>query len=89
MAEARVARLTRFASRINRTLPAALAPARVWSTSNVLDAWTPLGPGNIGGGASWTAIDGDGDGALPDIPVHSIVVDRTTRRGCISVPTWA
>jgi photosystem II stability/assembly factor-like uncharacterized protein len=27
------------------------------------------------GGASWQALDGHGDGTLPDIPVHSIVVD--------------
>src|SRR5579862_4122382 len=27
------------------------------------------------GGATWTAIDGSGDGALPDGPVHSIVID--------------
>ena len=27
------------------------------------------------GGATWTPIDGSGDGALPDAPVHSIVVD--------------
>jgi uncharacterized protein (TIGR03437 family) len=26
-------------------------------------------------GASWTGIDGSGTGALPDIPVHSLVVD--------------
>ena len=58
----RLAALSRFASRINRTLPAAMPPARVWTAggrivpmlergydSGVLDAWTPLGPGNIGG----------------------------------------
>lgn len=28
-------------------------------------------------GASWTAIDGAGDTALPDVPAHSIVVDRS------------
>ncbi len=27
------------------------------------------------GGASWSPIDGSGNGALPDVPVHSIVVD--------------
>ena len=27
------------------------------------------------GGATWQSIDGSGAGALPDIPVHSIVVD--------------
>jgi photosystem II stability/assembly factor-like uncharacterized protein len=55
-------RLPRFASRIGRTLPAAYAPTSVWtargrtiaaagrvSPTAVLDAWTPLGPGNIGG----------------------------------------
>ena len=54
--------LTRFASRIQRTLPAAQPAARVWlsgsrivpasdrsSPAGILDAWTPLGPGNIGG----------------------------------------
>lgn len=29
----------------------------------------------VDGGISWTAIDGTGAGALPDIPVHSLVVD--------------
>jgi photosystem II stability/assembly factor-like uncharacterized protein len=28
-------------------------------------------------GATWSAIDGAGDGALPDIPVHSILIDPT------------
>lgn len=54
--------LSRFASRINRVLPAAGAAARVWlsgskivasgeriSATALLDTWTPLGPGNIGG----------------------------------------
>ena len=27
------------------------------------------------GGATWTSLDGTGDGALPDAPVHSIVID--------------
>jgi hypothetical protein len=27
------------------------------------------------GGASWAALDGEGDGQIPDIPVHSLVVD--------------
>jgi len=27
------------------------------------------------GGASWTPLDGAGDGALPDVPVHAIVVN--------------
>jgi hypothetical protein len=35
--------MDRFASRIGRALPYSYRPA------NVLDAWTPLGPGNIGG----------------------------------------
>jgi hypothetical protein len=35
----------------------------VWKTTN--------------GGANWSGIDGSGLGALPDIPVHSIVVDPT------------
>src|SRR6185436_5972411 len=29
------------------------------------------------GGANWTALDGSGNGALPDIPVHSIAIDPT------------
>lgn len=54
--------LSRFASRINRTIPTAQPGTRVWmdgarvfSTGDrshaaaILDAWTPLGPGNIGG----------------------------------------
>ena len=58
----RVASLTRFASAIGRDLPAAQPASRVWmsgsrvmslsdtsSAARVLDAWTPLGPGNIGG----------------------------------------
>jgi photosystem II stability/assembly factor-like uncharacterized protein len=28
-------------------------------------------------GATWTAIDGSGNGALPDMPVHSLAVDPT------------
>jgi photosystem II stability/assembly factor-like uncharacterized protein len=39
--------MRRYASRIDRSLPDVL-PGRV-SQTNVLDAWTPLGPGNIGG----------------------------------------
>jgi len=42
-AAAQRGRMDRFASRIGRVLPYA------WKTQNVLDAWTPLGPGNIGG----------------------------------------
>lgn len=30
---------------------------------------------SIDGGASWQSLDGSGAGALPDIPVHSLVVD--------------
>lgn len=54
--------LSRFASRINRVIPAAQAAARVWLSGSkivasgerigataLLDTWTPLGPGNIGG----------------------------------------
>lgn len=29
------------------------------------------------GGTSWSALDGSGDGALPDIPMHSIAADPT------------
>ncbi len=56
------AAMTRFSSRINRALPGAVAPAALWtagprvvalngavSPTALLDAWTPLGPGNIGG----------------------------------------
>src|SRR5262245_29440237 len=49
VAEARVARMSRFASTINRPLPWAQPAARAWFGASVLDAWTPLGPGNIGG----------------------------------------
>jgi hypothetical protein len=63
-ASASVARMQRFASRINRSIPAAQPAARVWLgddrlspsalrdrslATGILDAWTPLGPGNIGG----------------------------------------
>ena len=61
-AERQVASLSRFASSINRSLPSALPQSRVWMTGSlvvglhrdvdaagILDAWTPLGPGNIGG----------------------------------------
>src|SRR3954447_5385109 len=60
-----VASLARFASAIGRDLPGAQPASRLWlsgsrvmslrntsSTTGVpgiLDAWTPLGPGNIGG----------------------------------------
>ncbi len=58
----RVASLRRFSSAIGRDIPAAQPASRVWlsgsrvmsltgasSATSVLDAWTPLGPGNIGG----------------------------------------
>jgi photosystem II stability/assembly factor-like uncharacterized protein len=60
-AERQLERLVRFSSAIGRSLPAAQSPATVWLSGtrvvslnqnaplNVLDAWTPLGPGNIGG----------------------------------------
>src|ERR687896_39649 len=57
-----VASLARFSSAIGRDIPAAQPVSRVWlsgsrvmslkdpsSAARVLDAWTPLGPGNIGG----------------------------------------
>ena len=57
-----VASLARFSSAIGRNIPAAQPPSRVWlsgsrvmslkdptTAARVLDAWTPLGPGNIGG----------------------------------------
>ncbi len=54
-----LSRLGRFATRINRSIPARQAATRAWvgdsairerrSAASVLDAWTPLGPGNIGG----------------------------------------
>lgn len=37
--------------------------AHVWKTAD--------------GGATWTSIDGTGNGALPDLPVHTIAVDPT------------
>src|SRR3954467_5640053 len=58
----RVGSLARFSSAIGRDIPAAQPASRVWrsgsrvmslqdtdSATGVLDAWTPLGPGNIGG----------------------------------------
>ncbi len=61
-ASERLSAISRFASRINRAIPAAQPPSRVWMSGSrvvpmldrsldagVLDAWTPLGPGNIGG----------------------------------------
>jgi photosystem II stability/assembly factor-like uncharacterized protein len=61
-ASSHVASLARYSSRIGRDLPAAQPVSRVWtsgsgvfalkessSAAGVLDAWTPLGPGNIGG----------------------------------------
>ena len=44
----------------------------VYSTFGGTHVWK-----SIDGGASWTGIDGTGLGALPDIPVHSIVIDPT------------
>lgn len=58
-----MSRLQRFASRINRSIPSAQPAARVWlgddrlsaaarernGVMGILDTWTPLGPGNIGG----------------------------------------
>src|SRR5947209_17187160 len=29
-------------------------------------------------GATWTPLDGSGDGTLPDVPAHSLAVDGTT-----------
>jgi uncharacterized protein (TIGR03437 family) len=41
-----------------------------YSTFGGIHVWR-----SINGGASWTGIDGTGAGALPDIPVHCIVID--------------
>ena len=62
LAEARLARLERFSSRIGRVIPSSDPAAQVWfngsrviatgdrvSPTALLDTWTPLGPGNIGG----------------------------------------
>ena len=61
-ASRRAASLRRFSSAIGRDLPASQPASRLWlsgsrvtsvggasSPTAVLDAWTPLGPGNIGG----------------------------------------
>ena len=61
-ASRRLESLSRFASRINRAVPNAQPQARLWTAgervvsmldrsvdAGILDAWTPLGPGNIGG----------------------------------------
>lgn len=58
----RAASLARFSTAIGRDIPAAQPASRVWlagsrvvslrganGATGVLDAWTPLGPGNIGG----------------------------------------
>src|SRR5215212_4987946 len=58
----RVASLDRFSSAVGRDIPAAQPASRLWlsgshlmllgdtsKATGVLDAWTPLGPGNIGG----------------------------------------
>ena len=34
---------------------------------------------SVDGGASWSPLDGSGNGRLPDIPVHSLAVDPTRR----------
>src|SRR5918994_4868194 len=61
-ASRQVASLARYSSRVGRDLPSAQPASRVWtsgsgvfalketsSAAGVLDVWTPLGPGNIGG----------------------------------------
>ncbi|MGE0043064.1 MAG: hypothetical protein AB7H88_17645 [Vicinamibacterales bacterium] len=55
-AAARAARLRHFSTRANRVLPDGQAGGRAWlrggaaaSGATLLDAWEPLGPGNIGG----------------------------------------
>jgi sugar lactone lactonase YvrE len=35
---------------------------------------------SVNGGVSWTSIDGAGAGALPDLPVHALVVDPADSR---------
>jgi photosystem II stability/assembly factor-like uncharacterized protein len=57
LATARLARMPRFSSRSGRLLAPDAVSGRVWATAAVrrdaadalLDTWTPLGPGNIGG----------------------------------------
>jgi hypothetical protein len=41
-----------------------------YSTFGVVHVWK-----SINGGTNWAPLDGTGDGALPDVPVHSLVVD--------------
>ncbi|HEX6975967.1 MAG TPA: hypothetical protein VF147_16285 [Vicinamibacterales bacterium] len=61
-ASRRVASLARFSSAVGRDMPGGQPASRVWLSgsrvmslrdtnggTSVLDAWTPLGPGNIGG----------------------------------------
>ena len=60
-AVAKTERLSRFSSRLSRTLPDTTPATRLWTAGSrvsvlagdaataLLDAWTPLGPGNIGG----------------------------------------
>lgn len=71
------------------TVWASAAPRSGWVSSLAFDpnnaniayaTYSTLGGGahvwrSADGGASWSALDGNGDGRLPDVPVHSIVVD--------------
>jgi hypothetical protein len=74
------------------TVWSASRPREGWVTSVTLDPDNPdivyATYGNFGGshvfrsddgGANWRSLDGSGDRALPDIPVHSLVVDFSDR----------
>jgi len=41
-----------------------------YSTFGVVHVWK-----SVNAGTNWTPLDGTGDGSLPDVPVHSVVVD--------------
>ena len=84
-ASRRLGSLERFASRINRTIPAAQPVTRVWmdgarvvamgdraGAAGILDAWTPLGPGNIGGRTRVVKFH-------PTVPTHDFRGGRVRR----------
>jgi len=40
------------------------------------------------GGKTWIPIDGDGTPALPDIPVHAVIVDPDHHQNLYPATTW-
>src|SRR5688500_5319081 len=91
-----VASLARFSSAIGRDLPAAQPASRVWlsgsrvmslrdtsGAAGVLDAWTPLGPGNVGGRTRVVKFH-------PAVPttLFAAGVSGGTRKSDDNRPTW-